>query len=92
MGNHLIRHTEFDFPFKARLCEAVFTPGGNLGDFSRWMDGNDGFYGTGAAYDEYVGRAGAFSRMERSLSTARTDRPCSRSTERSTTTVNCATG
>lgn len=46
---------QFDFPFKARLCEAVFTPGGNLGDFSRWMDGNDGFYGTGAIMTTWIG-------------------------------------
>jgi glycosidase len=46
---------QFDFPFKARLCEAVFTPGGNLGDFRTWMDGNDGFYGDGAIMTTWIG-------------------------------------
>ncbi len=46
---------QFDFPFKARLCEAVFTDGGSLGDFSRWMDGNDSFYGPGAVMTTWIG-------------------------------------
>jgi hypothetical protein len=28
---------QFDFPFKARLCEALFTPGGRLDTFANWM-------------------------------------------------------
>jgi glycosidase len=46
---------QFDFPFKARLCEAVFTPGGNLGAFRTWMDGNDGFYGAGSIMTTWIG-------------------------------------
>jgi len=46
---------QFDFPFKARLCEAVFTPGGNLGAFRVWMDGNDGFYGANALMTTWIG-------------------------------------
>ncbi len=46
---------QFDFPFKARLCEAVFTSGGSLESFSTWMDGNDGFYGANAIMTTWVG-------------------------------------
>ncbi len=46
---------QFDFPFKARLCEAVFTEGGRLDGFSSWMDGNDGFYGAGAIMTTWIG-------------------------------------
>ena len=46
---------QFDFPFKARLCEAVFTSGGNLDGFRRWMDGNDTFYGPGAIMTTWIG-------------------------------------
>lgn len=46
---------QFDFPFKARLCEAVFTPGGNIDGFRRWMDGNDTFYGPGAIMTTWIG-------------------------------------
>lgn len=46
---------QFDFPFKARLCEALFTPGGNLGAFRTWMDGNDGFYGAGSIMTTWIG-------------------------------------
>lgn len=46
---------QFDFPFKARLCEAVFTPAGNLGAFRTWMDGNDGFYGAGSIMTTWIG-------------------------------------
>lgn len=34
---------QFDFPFKKRLCEAVFGTAG-LTQFATWMDGNDGYY------------------------------------------------
>ena len=34
---------QFDFPFKLRLCQAVFGTKG-LADFASWMDGNDAFY------------------------------------------------
>ncbi|MCB9525107.1 MAG: hypothetical protein H6702_17255 [Myxococcales bacterium] len=46
---------QFDFPFKARICEAVFTPGGNLGAFAGWMGGNDSFYGPGSLMTTWIG-------------------------------------
>jgi len=46
---------QFDFPEKARLCEAVFTPSGRLDTFSTWLDGNDGFYGTHAIMTTWIG-------------------------------------
>jgi glycosidase len=46
---------QFDFPMKARLCEAVFTEGGDLGAFASWMDGNDTFYGPGAIMTTWIG-------------------------------------
>lgn len=46
---------QFDFPFKARLCEALFTPNGNLRTFSDWLAGNDGFYGPGALMTTWIG-------------------------------------
>jgi len=46
---------QFDFPFKKELCEAVFHDGGNLGNFSNWMDGNDGFYGANAIMTTWIG-------------------------------------
>ena len=46
---------QFDFPYKARLCEAVFTPEGGLHYFSDWADGNDYFYGPGAIMSTWIG-------------------------------------
>jgi glycosidase len=46
---------QFDFPFKARLCEAVFTPGGQLAAFAQWMDGNDSYYGAGSIMTTWIG-------------------------------------
>jgi glycosidase len=46
---------QFDFPMKARLCEAVFTSGGSLSSFATWMDGNDGFYGPEAIMTTWIG-------------------------------------
>jgi glycosidase len=46
---------QFDFPFKARLCEALFTPGGRLDTFAGWMAGNDAFYGPGAIMTTWIG-------------------------------------
>jgi len=46
---------QFDFPAKARLCEAVFRPDGDLGAFASWMDGNDTFYGPGAIMTTWIG-------------------------------------
>ena len=46
---------QFDFPFKARLCEALFTRSMGLDDFAGWMDGNDGFYGPRAIMSTWIG-------------------------------------
>jgi glycosidase len=46
---------QFDFPLKARLCEAVFTSGGDLEAFAAWMDGNDSFYGPSAIMTTWIG-------------------------------------
>ena len=46
---------QFDFPLKARLCEAVFTPGGGLQNLSSWMSGNDSFYGPGSIMTTWIG-------------------------------------
>jgi len=46
---------QFDFPFKARLCEAVFTDAGRLDTFADWAAGNDGFYGPGALMTSWIG-------------------------------------
>ncbi|MCA9607373.1 MAG: Beta-galactosidase C-terminal domain [Myxococcales bacterium] len=46
---------QFDFPFKARLCEAAFRPEGDMSVFASWMDGNDGFYGPEAIMSTWIG-------------------------------------
>lgn len=46
---------QFDFPFKARLCEALFTSGGSLADFATWIGGNDSFYGQDALMTTWIG-------------------------------------
>ncbi len=46
---------QFDFPFKARLCEALFTGGGRLDTFSGWIAGNDAFYGPGSIMTTWIG-------------------------------------
>jgi len=46
---------QFDFPEKARLCEAVFTPGGRLDTLSSYLDSNDGFYGANAIMTTWIG-------------------------------------
>ena len=46
---------QFDFPFKARLCEALFTPNGRLDGFASWIADNDDFYGPGAVMTTWVG-------------------------------------
>lgn len=46
---------QFDFPFKARLCEALFSRSMGLGDFSGWLGGNDGFYGPGSIMTTWIG-------------------------------------
>ena len=46
---------QFDFPLKARVCEAVFTPGGGMNNLASFMDGNDLFYGAGAIMSTFLG-------------------------------------
>lgn len=46
---------QFDFPFKARACEALFSRTQGLDSFSSWMDGNDHFYGDGALMSTWIG-------------------------------------
>ncbi len=46
---------QFDFPFKARLCEALFTPGGRMDTFSGWLGGNDAYYGPDALMTTWIG-------------------------------------
>ena len=46
---------QFDFPFKARACEALFSRTTGLDSFATWMDGNDSFYGTGALMSTWIG-------------------------------------
>lgn len=46
---------QFDFPFKARACEALFTPGGRLDTLATWMASNDTFYGPTAIMSTFVG-------------------------------------
>jgi hypothetical protein len=47
---------QFDFPFKARVCEALFTPGGRLDSFAD-LDGGatTAFYGAGALMSTWIG-------------------------------------
>jgi len=46
---------QFDFPFKARVCEALFSRVTGLDTFSTWMDDNDHFYGDGALMSTFIG-------------------------------------
>ncbi|HVJ21868.1 MAG TPA: alpha-amylase family glycosyl hydrolase, partial [Polyangiaceae bacterium] len=46
---------QFDFPFKARVCEALFTPTGQLSAFAAWMDENAGYYGPEAIMTTWIG-------------------------------------
>ncbi len=46
---------QFDFPFKARACEALFSRVMGLDAFSTWMDDNDHFYGDGALMSTWIG-------------------------------------
>lgn len=46
---------QFDFPMKARLCEAVFRSDGDLGAYASWADGNDTFYGPTSIMTTWVG-------------------------------------
>lgn len=46
---------QFDFPFKARLCEAVLSGSMSMADFASWMAGNDTFYGEGSLMTTWIG-------------------------------------
>ena len=46
---------QFDFPFKAQLCDALFSQNLALSQFASWMDGNDNFYGPGAIMTIWIG-------------------------------------
>jgi glycosidase len=46
---------QFDFPFKARACEALFTPGGRMDSFASWMESNDGYYGASSIMTTWIG-------------------------------------
>jgi len=46
---------QFDFPFKARACEAIFTPDGRMSNLAEWMATNDDFYGPGAIMSTWIG-------------------------------------
>ena len=46
---------QFDFPLKARLCEAVFRPDGDLRNLEGFMNANDTFYGPGAIMTTWIG-------------------------------------
>ncbi len=46
---------QFDFPWKARACEALFSRSMPLDGFARWMDANDGRYGAGALMSTWIG-------------------------------------
>jgi glycosidase len=46
---------QFDFPLKARLCEALFRTDGSLESFAGWMAGNDTFYGPGSLMTTWIG-------------------------------------
>ncbi|MCB9507532.1 MAG: hypothetical protein H6700_07005 [Myxococcales bacterium] len=46
---------QFDFPLKARLCEAVMTGTSPMSELASWMTGNDAFYGDGALMSTWIG-------------------------------------
>jgi len=46
---------QFDFPYKARLCEALFRPEGRLDAFAGWLQENEGFYGARALMTTWIG-------------------------------------
>jgi glycosidase len=46
---------QFDFPHRARLCEAVFRPEGRLDAFSTWLEDNDAFYPADALMMNWIG-------------------------------------
>ena len=46
---------QFDFPFKAQACSALFSKEQPMSQFAYWMDGNDGYYGPGALMSTWIG-------------------------------------
>ena len=46
---------QFDFPFKAQACNALFSKEQPMSQFANWMDGNDGYYGPGALMSTWIG-------------------------------------
>lgn len=46
---------QFDFPFKARACEALFSRTMPMDAFAGWMAGNDARYGEGALMSTWIG-------------------------------------
>lgn len=46
---------QFDFPLRARICEAVFRPEGSLAALSDFFDDNDRFYPPGSIMTTWIG-------------------------------------
>jgi glycosidase len=46
---------QFDFPLRARLCDAVFRPEGSLAALSEFFDDNDRFYPPGSIMTTWIG-------------------------------------
>jgi glycosidase len=46
---------QFDFPLRARICEAVFRPEGSLAALSEFFDDNDRFYPPGSIMTTWIG-------------------------------------
>ncbi|MCA9711113.1 MAG: hypothetical protein KDK70_35050 [Myxococcales bacterium] len=46
---------QFDFPLRAQIVEKVLMRQGSMGDLAGFMDGNDGFYWSGAVMSTFIG-------------------------------------
>ena len=46
---------QFDFPFKARVCEAAYQDFGRMDTLAGWMADNDGFYGSRSIMTTWIG-------------------------------------
>jgi len=46
---------QFDFPLRTQLVDKVLMRQGSLADLAGFMDGNDGFYGSGAVMSTFIG-------------------------------------
>ncbi|MFH1812313.1 MAG: alpha-amylase family glycosyl hydrolase [Pseudomonadota bacterium] len=46
---------QFDFPFKRKVCEALFASTITMNELSIWMGGNDTFYGRNAIMTTWIG-------------------------------------